>query len=119
MGYGMMGTGQAEGADRALRAATDAINNPLIGSEVSIQTAKGVLVSVMGAPNEILLSEVVEASNLIKAEILDENVNLISGTAHDDNLKGQIRISIVATGLEPPAKTPVNAPSKVNGKGPK
>jgi cell division protein FtsZ len=106
MGYGMMGTGQADGPERAIKAANDALNNPLIGNEMTIRSAKGVLVNITGAKNDLTLHEVDQAAKLITAEIEDEHANIIFGTSHDENLKGAIRISVVATGIEQIPPTP-------------
>ena len=63
MGNAMMGTGQASGEDRALRAAEDALQNPLLG-EVSVRTAKGVLVNITGG-SDMTLFEVDQAAQRI------------------------------------------------------
>ena len=97
MGKAMMGTGEAAGEDRALMAAQNAIQNPLL-DEVSLKGAKAVLVNVTGGPDMTLL-EVDEACNAISSEV-DPDANTIFGAAFDDSLQGKIRVSVVATGMD-------------------
>jgi cell division protein FtsZ len=97
MGKAMMGTGEASGEDRALMAAQNAIANPLL-DEVTLKGAKAVLVNVTGGLDMTLL-EVDEAANAISAEV-DPDANIIFGAAFDPSLDGQIRVSVVATGMD-------------------
>jgi cell division protein FtsZ len=97
MGKAMMGTGEASGEDRALTAAQNAIQNPLL-DEVSLRGAKAVLVNVTGGPDMTLL-EVDEAANAIASEV-DPDGNIIFGAAFDPSLEGKIRVSVVATGMD-------------------
>jgi cell division protein FtsZ len=97
MGKAMMGTGEAEGDDRALVAAQKAINNPLLDG-VSMQGAKGVIISITGGEDMRLL-EVDEAANHIR-ELVDPEANIIWGSAFNPDLEGKIRVSVVATGIE-------------------
>lgn len=97
MGKAMMGTGEANGDDRALMAAQNAIQNPLL-DEVSLKGAKAVLVNVTGGLDMTLL-EVDEAANAI-AEQVDAEANIIFGAAFDPTLEGMIRVSVVATGMD-------------------
>jgi cell division protein FtsZ len=97
MGKAMMGTGEAAGDDRALMAAQNAIQNPLL-DEVSLKGAKAVLVNVTGGLDMTLL-EVDEAANAI-AEQVDPEANIIFGAAFDPSLDGVIRVSVVATGMD-------------------
>lgn len=99
MGNALMGTGQADGEERALRAASDALKNPLLGGEMSIKSAKGVLVNITGG-SDLTLFEVDTAAQHITAEIEDENANIIFGSSFDPALEGVIRVSVVATGIE-------------------
>ena len=102
MGNALMGTGQAEGENRAVRAATDALRNPLLGGDMPVKSAKGMLVNITGG-EDLTLFEVDEAAQHITAEIEDENANIIFGSSFDPSLKGSIRISVVATGIDLPA----------------
>jgi cell division protein FtsZ len=97
MGKAMMGTGEASGDDRALMAAQNAIQNPLL-DEVSLKGAKAVLVNVTGGLDMTLL-EVDEAANAITDQV-DPEANVIFGAAFDPALEGSIRVSVVATGMD-------------------
>jgi cell division protein FtsZ len=97
MGKAMMGTGEAAGDDRALMAAQNAIQNPLL-DEVSLKGAKAVLVNVTGGLDMTLL-EVDEAANAISEQV-DPEANIIFGAAFDPALDGMIRVSVVATGMD-------------------
>jgi len=97
MGKAMMGTGEGEGENRALEAAEQAIANPLLDG-VSMQGAKGVIISIIGGEDMRLL-EVDEAANHIR-ELVDEDANIIWGSAFNPDLEGKIRVSVVATGIE-------------------
>ncbi|QYU66451.1 cell division protein FtsZ [Leptolyngbya sp. 15MV] len=97
MGKAMMGTGEGEGENRALEAAERAIANPLLDG-VSMAGAKGVIISIIGGEDMKLL-EVDEAANHIR-ELVDEDANIIWGSAFNNELNGKIRVSVVATGIE-------------------
>jgi cell division protein FtsZ len=101
MGKAMMGTGEAEGEDRARKAAESAINNPLL-EDISMQGARGVLINITGG-YDMTLFEVDEAANRIRKEV-DEDANIIFGTSVDEGMNGHIRVSVVATGLDVVAK---------------
>jgi len=97
MGKAMMGTGEADGPNRAMEAAERAISNPLLDG-VSMQGAKGVIISIIGGEDMKLL-EVDEAANHIR-DLVDPNANIIWGSAFNPDLQGKIRVSVVATGIE-------------------
>lgn len=97
MGKAMMGTGEATGDSRAIEAAQQAIANPLLDG-VSLDGAKGVIVSITGG-DDMRLLEVDEAANHIR-ELVDDNANIIWGSAFNPELEGKIRVSVVATGIE-------------------
>jgi cell division protein FtsZ len=97
MGKAMMGTGEASGEDRARHAAEAAIANPLL-DDVSMQGARGLLISITGGP-DLTLYEVDEAASRIREEV-DSDANIILGATFDNNLEGQIRVSVVATGTD-------------------
>ncbi len=97
MGKAMMGTGEAEGENRALSATELALNNPLI-DDYSLKGAKGLLVNITGG-DDIKLFEVDQAVNKIRAEV-DPEAELIFGAIKDENLNGKMRVSIVATALD-------------------
>ncbi len=109
MGKAMMGTGEAEGDNRAIEAAEKAISNPLLDG-VSMKGAKGVIISITGG-EDMRLMEVDEAASHIK-ELVDPDANIIWGSAFNNDLGGKLRVSVVATGIE--AETVVQAqPGKV------
>ena len=97
MGKAMMGTGEAEGDERARLAAEAAISNPLL-DDVSMKGARGVLINITGGP-DMTLFEVDEAANRIGEEV-DADANIIFGSALDNSLEGRIRVSVVATGID-------------------
>ena len=97
MGKAMMGTGEASGEGRALMAAENAIQNPLL-DEVTLKGAKAVLVNITGGDDMTLL-EVDEAANAISGQV-DPEANIIFGAAFDPSLDGIVRVSVVATGMD-------------------
>jgi len=97
MGKAMMGTGEAEGEDRAMRAADMAISNPLL-DDVTMKGAKGVLINITGGP-DLMLFEVEQAANRVRAEV-DPDANIIFGNTILENMEGRIRVSVVATGID-------------------
>jgi cell division protein FtsZ len=97
MGKAMMGTGEASGEGRALMAAENAIQNPLL-DEVTLKGAKAVLVNITGGEDMTLL-EVDEAANAIASQV-DLEANVIFGAAFDPTLEGKVRVSVVATGMD-------------------
>ncbi len=107
MGKAMMGTGEAEGEDRALQAAEKAIANPLL-DEISLTGAKGVLINVTGG-SDLTLYELDEAANVIREKV-DPDANIIVGSTLDESMSGRMRVSVVATGIDTMAEgreTPV------------
>src|SRR5215831_8939934 len=98
MGKAMMGTGEASGEKRALRSAEAAICNPLI-DDASMKGARGLLISITGG-KDLTLFEVDEAATRIREEV-DPDANIIVGATFDESLDGIIRVSVVATGIEP------------------
>jgi cell division protein FtsZ len=116
MGKAMMGTGEAEGENRAEVATSEALNNPLI-DEYSLRGAKGLLVNITGG-TDLTLFEVDQAVNKIRAEV-DHEAELIFGSIEDKNLDGKIRVSIVATALdqqEPEVKPVINMMSRIQNR---
>ena len=96
MGSAMMGTGTGTGPRRAIQAAEQAILNPLL-DDVSLQGAKGLLISISGN-RDLTLYEVDEAANRIREEV-DPEANIIVGATFDETLGDKVRVSIVASGL--------------------
>jgi cell division protein FtsZ len=98
MGLAMMGTGVAEGPDRAMEAARRAISSPLLEG-ASVNGARGVIINVTGGP-DLSLVEVSEASCIVQ-EAADEDANIIFGAVVDPALKGKVKITVIATGFGP------------------
>ncbi len=97
MGKAMMGTGEAEGEDRAQQAAEKAIANPLL-DEISLNGAKGVLINITGG-HDLTLFELDEAANVIREKV-DKDANIIVGSTLDETMEGKMRVSVVATGID-------------------
>lgn len=109
-GKAIMGTGEAEGEDRAVKAAEQALSNPLL-DDCSMKGAKGVLINIT-ASQDITLMEVDDAVNRIKEEV-DEDANIIFGSSFDASLDGKIRVSIVATGIDDKNRTRIEPVRRV------
>jgi cell division protein FtsZ len=108
MGLAMMGTGIAEGQDRAMEAARRAISSPLLEG-ASVNGSRGVIINVTGGP-DLSLVEVCEASSIVQ-EAADEDANIIFGAVVDPTLKGKVKITVIATGFGPLSATrPLGAP---------
>ena len=114
MGLAMMGTGIAEGPDRAMEAARRAISSPLLEG-ASVNGSRGVIINVTGGP-DLSLVEVSEAASIVQ-EAADEEANIIFGAVVDPTLKGKVKITVIATGFGAsatartpgaPAHTPVD-----------
>ncbi len=97
MGKAMMGTGEADGDERAIRAAEAAISNPLL-EDTNMKGARGLLINITGG-SDVTLFEIDQAANRIREEV-DEDANIMVGMALDETLGGRMRISVVATGID-------------------
>ncbi len=97
-GKAMMGTGEASGEERAIKAAEAAIANPLL-DQSSMFGARGVLINITGG-KDMTLYEVDSAANRIREEVGDPDANIIFGSTFNSELEGKIRVSVVATGIE-------------------
>ena len=118
MGKAMMGTGEAEGEGRAMKAAEMAISNPLI-DDYTLKGAKGLLVNITGG-DDLKLFEVDEVVNKIRAEV-DSEAEVIIGAITDTTLDGKIRVSIVATSLDgqqPEGKSVINMVHRIQNRNP-
>ena len=118
MGKAMMGTGEAEGEGRAIKAAQAAIENPLI-DDYTLKGAKGLLVNITGG-KDLKLFEVDEAVNKVRAEV-DSDAELIIGAITDSALDGKMRVSIVATSLDgqqPESKSVINMVHRIQNRNP-
>ncbi len=102
MGKAMMGTGEADGEDRAVQAAEKAIANPLL-DEISLKGARGVLINITAGP-DLTLFELDEAANRIRSEV-DPEANIMVGSTLDPEMAGLMRVSVVATGIDAVARS--------------
>ncbi len=116
MGKAMMGTGEAEGEGRAMKATEMAISNPLI-DDYTLKGAKGLLVNITGG-KDLKLFEVDEVVNKIRSEV-EADAEVIIGAITDSSLEGKLRVSIVATSLDnqqPESKSVVNMVHRIQNR---
>ena len=116
MGKAMMGTGEAEGEGRAMKATEMAISNPLI-DDYTLKGAKGLLVNITGG-KDLKLFEVDEVVNKIRSEV-EADAEVIIGAITDPSLDGKIRVSIVATSLDgqqPETKSVINMVHRIQNR---
>jgi cell division protein FtsZ len=116
MGKAMMGTGEAEGEERATKATDMALNNPLI-DDYSLKGAKGLLINITGG-EDLTLFEVDKIVNKIRAEV-DSEAEIINGSIIEPALEGKIRVSIVATALDgqqPESKSVINIVHRIQNR---
>lgn len=99
MGMALMGTGSGSGEGRAVDAATRAISSPLL-EDTSIKGATGILINVTGGPS-MTLHEISEASKIIQEEA-HEDANILFGAVIDDQMKDEMRVTVIATGFNKP-----------------
>ena len=97
MGMALMGAGTRYGENRAIEATQQAISSPLL-EEATIQGAKGVLINITGGP-DLTLYEVNAASTIIR-ESADEDANIIFGAVIDENMRDEMKITVIATGFD-------------------
>ena len=97
-GVAMMGTGEAEGKGRAIKAVETAITSPLLNSN-EITGAKSILLNISSGENEISMDEVGEITDFINSAAL-EDVMIIWGTGMDKNLGDKVSVTVIATGFE-------------------
>ncbi len=115
MGKAMMGTGEAEGEDRAIRAAEAAISNPLL-EDTNMKGARGLLINITGG-SDITLFEIDQAANRVKEEV-DSDANIMFGMSMDDTMCGRLRVSVVATGIDSMPQQAIPSLKVVNGSEP-
>ena len=108
MGMALMGAGRASGENRAVEATQQAISSPLL-EEATIQGAKGVLINITGGP-DLTLYEVNTASTIIR-EAADEDANIIFGAVIDENMRDEMKITVIATGFGEEAVAAASAAS--------
>ena len=103
-GSALMGIGRAHGEGRAVKAAQQAINSQLL--ESSINGASGVIVNITGGP-DMGIHEISDAASIIHDAVLDD-ATVIIGTAVNENIQGEIQITVIATGFELKNNSPVS-----------
>jgi cell division protein FtsZ len=96
MGQALMGTGFGTGENRAIESAQEAISSPLL-EDMSIAGASGVLINITGGA-DLSLHEVSEVSSVIH-DAAGEDAHIIFGAVIDNNMKGEIRVTVIATGI--------------------
>jgi len=109
MGRALMGIGHGTGENKALDAAKRAISSPLL-EEASIQGARGVLINVTGGP-DVTLHEVNQSITLIR-ETAHEEANILFGAVIDENMRNEIKITVIATGFDRQAESPAIADTR-------
>ena len=109
-GMAIMGIGISTGDNRAIEAAEKAISHPLL-EDNSISGAKGVLMNIT-CNSELTMEEAIEASERIYNEIGDDDVEIIWGTAMDDSLEDEMRITVIATGIGSMDESEMHLPKK-------
>jgi cell division protein FtsZ len=97
MGTAIMGTGRAAGETRAMEAAREAINSPLL-EDISISGARGLLMNLTG-PADMTMEEVDEAFTYIKGEV-DDGAEIFSGLVFDDSMGDEVQMTVIATGID-------------------
>jgi cell division protein FtsZ len=113
MGLALMGTGIAQGEGRAREAATKAITSPLL-EDVSIDGAQGVLMNITSGP-DLTIDEVSEAASTI-SESAQDDAQIYFGTVFDNDAGDELRITVIATGIEQPAESKQSQPFGSRGK---
>lgn len=98
MGRAMMGMGEGEGENRAIKAVEEALSNPLL-EDVNIKGATGALINITGSP-DMTLFEFDEAAKRVREEIGGTSATIKVGTAFSKELEGKVRVSIFATGMQ-------------------
>jgi cell division protein FtsZ len=116
MGMALMGTGIAEGPNRAVEAAQRAISSPLL-EDASIHGARGVLINITGG-EDMTLHEVSEAANIIQ-QAADADANIIFGTVIEREMQGQVKVTVIATGFEKdPSRTSLGTQARTHLRAP-
>ena len=111
MGKALMGSGNAAGENRAIEAAEKAISSPLL-DDASVDGARGILINITGG-EDMTLAEVDEAAMLIQKSAHDD-ANIIFGSVINDNMEGQMRVTVIATGFDMKAEIEQPIPKLLN-----
>ena len=112
MGMAMMGSGNANGENRAIEAAEAAVQSPLL-EDIDLRGAKGILVNITAGP-DLALGEFADVGDTVK-EFASDNATVVVGTVIDSAMADQLRVTVVATGLggQEELRRPAVAPTKV------
>ena len=110
-GDAIMGIGSANGENKAVEAATQAISSPLL-EDISIEGAEGLLINITGG-NNLGLFEVNEAATVI-TDAVGNGANIILGSVIDDTMENEIRVTVIATGLNKGKKKPITLDEESN-----
>lgn len=105
-GTALMGIGRAQGEGRAIKAAEMAINSQLL--ESSIDGAKGIIVNITGSSN-LTLYEINDATNIIN-NVVNEDAEVIIGTAINESFQNEIQITVIATGFSEKSQSGITTP---------
>lgn len=112
-GLAHMGIGVGEGPDKAIEAVRNAVESPLL--ETNIEGASGVILHVMGG-KDMALDEVADASRLVE-DIVDPAANIIFGTGFDENLENKVQVTLIATGFSAPTEDASSSYTQRRGQG--
>ncbi len=119
-GMALMGMGTAKGEDRTIKATQKAVANPLL-EDISVAGARGILVNITHGEN-FTLGEMDEVGSMIEQMASVDGSRVIIGTSKDDALEDEVRVTVVATGLEEveqasskPQRTQLNVPKTQSG----
>jgi cell division protein FtsZ len=111
VGPALMGAGIGVGENRAIDAAKRAIDNPLL-QDIGIDGAKGVLINISASEETFTMNEFMEASSLIQQKAHDD-ANIIVGALFDDSLQDEMRVTVIATGVNGMEETiSINRPAQ-------
>jgi cell division protein FtsZ len=114
MGMAMMGTGVGRGENRAREAAEAAIRSPLL-EDINLQGARGILVNITAGP-DLSLGEFEEVGDTVE-EFASDTATVVVGTVIDPEMNGEIKVTVVATGLGEVRKAPVKVIDNTVGGG--
>lgn len=102
-GLALMGIGRASGENRAHEATQMAIESPLL-ENVSLESAKGILYTITTSKDSLTMEEMYEIGGMIQdSVVVQKNINIIYGIVYDESLGDELQVTVIATGIEPPA----------------
>lgn len=113
MGHAMMGTATAKGENAAIEAARAAISSPLL-EENGVEGARGVLINVAGS-SSLTLDQFADACSLIFEATKNEEVHMSYGLVHEESLKDEVKVTVIATGFSRESSIPLSPPRVERG----